>query len=547
MVEPSLDVLVVGAGPVGLTLAAALTHHGVRCRLVEKAPVPSDKSKALAVWTRSMELLDGLGLADAFLQTGLRIGGGSMYAGGKRLVHLDLTGTESPFGFPLMIPQNETERLLAEHLAGAGVAVERGVELTGFVETADAVQATLRHPDGRDETLVVPWLVGCDGAHSTVRHTLGMEFAGHPDPSDWMLADVHVAGDLARDEVSIFWNDEGVLAVFPIDRRRVRLIADQGIAQPGKPEAEVTLAHAQAVLDARGPGGLVLSDPIWLTNFRINERKVAEYRRGRVMLAGDAAHIHSPAGGQGMNTGMQDAFNLAWKLALIQRGRGQTEPLLRSYSVERSAVGDQVLRNAERFTTIATLRSPIARWLRDHIAPIVGAFGAVQERVRNEWWELSINYRQSPLSWEQWPPHGGGLPAGDRLCDAPLTAPDGDATSVFTVLRGARRQALLLIPASHARDAVARLAAIAADAAGAFPDLLDAHVVLPAGSAPTLETPGVCTWIDTEGRLHDRLHATVATLVVVRPDGYVGFRCQPADGHGLLAYLGRYLVGGGAG
>jgi 2-polyprenyl-6-methoxyphenol hydroxylase-like FAD-dependent oxidoreductase len=545
MTAPSVDVLIVGAGPVGLTMAAAATHHGLRCRLIDKAPAPSDKSKALAVWTRSMELLDGLGLAETFVRTGLKINAASMYAHGKRVVHLALTGDESPFGFPLMIPQNETERLLAEHLGRHGVMVERRVELLGFNDTGDAVRATLRHPDGHEETLVVPFLVGCDGAHSTVRHGLGMEFTGHAEPSDWMLADVHVEGDLARDEVSAFWNDAGVLVVFPIDNRRTRLIADRGPAAAGAPESEITLEEAQAMLDARGPGGLVLSDPIWLTNFRINERKVADYRRGRVMLAGDAAHVHSPAGGQGMNTGMQDAFNLAWKLALIQRGQGQIEPLLQSYSVERSGVGEQVLRNAERATTLATLHSPIARWLRDHIAPIVGSFGFVQERVRDEWWEFSINYRHGPLSFDQWPPHGGGLEAGDRLCDSPLVAPDGAATTLFEVLHASPNLRLLLVPATREPQPIVHLEQIAADVAKAFPGAVDAHLVLPAGGVAT--TTSLPTWIDGTGHLHEKLHATIATCVLVRPDGYIGFRSQPADGPWLLEYLGRFLVGGRAG
>ena len=202
-----------------------------------------------------------------------------------------------------------------------------------------------------------------------------------------MLADAHVEGPLASDEVSVFWQEGGVLAFFPINRDRFRMIADLGAVSEHSPKADPTLAEAQAKVDERGPGGLTLSDPIWLANFRINERKVADYRCGRLMLAGDAAHVHSPAGGQGMNTGMQDGFNLAWKLALVQRAEGQAEPLLGSYSVERSAVGDQVLTNAERFTTLATLRNPVAKWLRNHIAPILGSFQFVQDKIRNDWFE----------------------------------------------------------------------------------------------------------------------------------------------------------------
>jgi 2-polyprenyl-6-methoxyphenol hydroxylase-like FAD-dependent oxidoreductase len=540
---PSVDALIVGAGPVGLTMAAALVHHGLSCRIIDKAPAPSDKSKALAVWSRSLELLEGLGLAETFVKTGMKLSGGTIYAGGKRLVHLALTGSESPYGFPLMIPQNETERLLTEHLTLKGVKIERRVELATFADKADAVSCTLRHADGLDEAIDVRWLIGCDGAHSTVRHTLGIEFIGRAEPSDWMLADVHIEGPLAKDEVSIFWHDKGVLAFFPINRDRFRVIADTGTAADHALKAELTLAEVQARVDERGPGGLTLSDPIWLANFRINERKVSEYRRGRVMLAGDASHIHSPAGGQGMNTGMQDAFNLAWKLALVQRGDGQAEPLLQSYSVERSAVGDQVLRNAEQFTALATLRSPIAQSLRNHIAPIVGSFQFVQEKIRNDWFELSINYRHSPLSGEDWPTLRGGLAAGDRLCDALLaSAVDGHPTTLFAATRGTRH-VLLLLPGTGKGDSLEQLLRNAEDARLAFPNIFSEQVILRA-DAPQRGAGGssVPVWLDTEGRVHEKLRAVEPTLVLIRPDGYIGYRGQPADGEALAKYLSRFLV-----
>jgi 2-polyprenyl-6-methoxyphenol hydroxylase-like FAD-dependent oxidoreductase len=528
-----------------LTAAAALTHHGLKCRIVEKAPAASDKSKALVVWPRTMELLNQLNLTDVFIKTGMKINGGSMYANGKRLVHLVLASDDTPFGFPLMIPQNETERLLAEHLTQQGLTIERQVELVSFTEGAGSVVCKLRRADGNEETLEVPWLVGCDGAHSTVRHTLGLPFTGVAEPNDWILADVHIAGPLAADEVSVYWHENGVLAFFPINRDRFRMIADTGAASAHGAPPSPTLADAQARVDERGPGGLTLSDPVWLANFRINERKVSDYRKGRVMLAGDAAHIHSPAGGQGMNTGMQDAFNLAWKLALVQRGQGQTEPLLQSYSVERSAIGDQVLHNAERFTTLATLRNPTAQWLRNHIAPIVGSFQFVRDKIRDDWFELSINYQNSPLSAEQWPTLKGGTAPGERLSDAPLLAAlDNRPTTLFAATHG-NRHTLLLLPGSQNQDASAKLLAMATDAASAFPEMLSPHVILMTGhvtSAAGKNASDVPFWIDYKGKVHEMLHATNPTLVVVRPDGYIGYRCQPADGKLLLDYLGRFLV-----
>jgi 2-polyprenyl-6-methoxyphenol hydroxylase-like FAD-dependent oxidoreductase len=179
MPTPTVDVLVVGAGPVGLTMAAALHHYGIRCRIIDKAPEPSDKSRALVVWSRTLELLDNLDLAQTFVQSGLQAVGASVYSGGARMVHITTAGVESPFGFPLMIPQNDTERLLTVHLSQQGINVERQVELISLAQREDAITCTLRHPNGQEESLDVPWVVGCDGAHSAVRHGLDMPFTGH--------------------------------------------------------------------------------------------------------------------------------------------------------------------------------------------------------------------------------------------------------------------------------------------------------------------------------------------------------------------------------
>jgi 2-polyprenyl-6-methoxyphenol hydroxylase-like FAD-dependent oxidoreductase len=545
MPNSAVEALVVGAGPVGLTMAAALHHHGIRCRIIDKAAAPTDKSKALVVWSRTLELLDNLGLAETFVHNGLKATGASVYGNGKRLAHIAIHAVDTPFGFPLMIPQSETERLLNEHLTHNGIGVERRVELVSFSETPDKIACTLRNADGQAESLEVPWLIGCDGAHSAVRHTLGVPFTGQAEPNDWLLADVHVEGPLAPNEVSVFWHEKGVLVTFPITGNRARVIADLGTAGPTAPP-DPTLAQVQAKVDERGPGGLTLTDPVWLAGFRINERKVADYRLGRVMLAGDAAHIHSPAGGQGMNTGMQDAFNLAWKLALVERGQAQAEPLLASYSIERSTVGDQVLQGAGRVTTIATLRNPVAQYLRNHIAAVVASFGFVQDKIANALCELNINYRHGPLSTDNWRGHSGTIKAGDRLPDTALTsATSGTKTTLFAAIRGTRHH-LLLLPGSHDPQAVSQLLRIADDTQRAFPDLFAVHLILKADNAPVPDLSSVPStvpaWLDTEGRLHQQTGATDRALIVVRPDGYIGYRGQPADAAEFEKYLDRYLV-----
>jgi 2-polyprenyl-6-methoxyphenol hydroxylase-like FAD-dependent oxidoreductase len=410
-------ILIAGAGPVGLTMAAELARYGVQVRIIDSAAARTDKSKALVVWSRTLELLDRMGCGEAFLAAGMKVTGGNFIAGGRRIVHVRLDSVPTPHPYGLMLPQSETERLMEAHLAMLGVRVERRVTLTGFAPAGDAVTATLQHADGGEETVATPWLIGCDGAHSAVRHGLGMEFEGDTLPSNWVLADLHLAGVRSPlNEMEMHLHEDGVLALFPIAPAagggRYRVIAD--IGEAGTVRHDPTLAEVQALLDRRGGGGIVASAPVWLAGFVINERKVAEYRAGRVFLVGDAAHIHSPAGGQGMNTGMQDAINLAWKLALVCRGEAAAEPLLSSYSAERSEIGRQVLANAGRMTRMATLKGALPQSLRNHLAGLVFGLAPVRRAMNNMLAELSIGYPEGPLSEAAARPRGGPA-AGGRV------------------------------------------------------------------------------------------------------------------------------------
>jgi len=539
------DVLIVGAGPVGLTLAAGLRHHGLSCRIVDKSPLPSDKSKALVLWPRSLEMLEDMGAVAPFLAAGRPAHGGAIYDGRKRLVHLTFE-FDSPFPYALMIPQNDTERLLAEHAAGLGVQVERGVELTALATGVAGARATLRRADGASEEIEVPWLVGCDGAHSAVRHLLGVEFEGEAEPNDWVLADVHVQGDLPPDEVTIFFHEEGVLFLFPIRGERFRIVADVGLAASLDHPPDPPLAEVQRLVDERGPGGLLLRDPVWLAGFRIHERKVGHFRHGRVFLAGDSAHIHSPAGGQGMNTGMQDTYNLAWKLALVQRGQAR-DALLDSYDLERGAVAEMVLRNAGLMTRAATLRNPLAQQLRNRAYALLGSLDVVQHRIGEAMSELAIHYRDSPLSGEHrgraahaWL-LGGGVRPGERMPDAELVRSDGSVVRLFQLQAGPPHTLFLLAGVEAPAEQVAPLTQIADAVRARWGELVRAFVVLPEEEAGGARPPEG-TLRDPAQQLHRRLGAGSPTLVLVRPDGYVGFRSQPASAEALIDHLATYLV-----
>jgi hypothetical protein len=273
-----------------------------------------------------------------------------------------------------------------------------------------------------------------------------MSFSGSTLDTDWMLADVHLkAFPFPQSELATYWHEKGVLVALPISPGRYRVIADLG-ASTGALPASPTLDEVQAVLDQRGPGGLVAHDPIWLSSFRINERKIADYRSGRVFLAGDAAHVHSPAGGQGMNTGMQDAFNLAWKLALVCRGICAEGQLLDSYSIERSAVGEMVLADSGRLTALATLRNHAAQVVRNLVGHVLLGLAPVREAMVNEMSEIAISYKHSPVNG--YAVHGVKGPSpGERVVPLGGQAPFGSGDTPRFALSAASNDALKALAA----------------------------------------------------------------------------------------------------
>lgn len=530
LATPPSPILVVGAGPTGLMMASELARHGAPCRVIDRSPHATTESRAVGIHARTLEVFDDLGVAEAFLAAGLKVHGLNLYGDGRRLVHLSLDELHSPYPFVLDLPQSDTERLLAEHLARFGVRVEREVELTAMEQDAGGVSATLRRADGNEEQVRTPWIVGCDGAHSTVRHAVGMPFEGATYDECWGLADVKVQWDLPHDEMHVFFTEDGLLAAFPLPGDRWRLIAETHAAgEPGALPAP-TAEEFQEQLARRGPKGAALSDPIWLAAFRIHHRKAAHYRSGRAFIAGDAMHIHSPAGGQGMNTGLQDAYNLAWKLALVQAGRAPVS-LLDSYDAERLPVATTLLKMTDAATKIGTLRNPVTEVIRNRVYPFLAQQEVVQQRIATRVAELDINYRRSPIVAEHLggfhlPFAGVGPRAGDRAPDAgPLRLPDGTTGRLFDALRGTQHVALLFPGRGDGLDALAEIAAPYADVLRVF------RIAENGGRDAELR--------DAEGAVRQRYAGDAACLYVIRPDGYVGFRSVPPDAGALHGWLAR--------
>jgi 2-polyprenyl-6-methoxyphenol hydroxylase-like FAD-dependent oxidoreductase len=539
--QEEVGVLVVGAGPTGLTLAAQLHALGASVRIVDRQLDRVHESRALAVQPRTLEVLRTLGISEKLVERGNDAVQLRLHFGDRvvpiRLFDVGLEDTAYPF--LLFVSQAETEAVLNEYLAEQGIEVERGVELVSFSTSEQHVSCTLRHRDGSTEQVRARYLVGCDGAHSSVRQGAGIPFEGGRYPHTFVLADLEVDGELERGAAHIFIGRPGMLFFFPLGRPATWRMAGMRptvlSANEHEQEAlEPSLADLQAIAVAFTGGSLRLRDPVWLTYFRLHHRHATRYRAGRVFLAGDAAHVHSPAGAQGMNTGIQDAWNLGWKLALVSKGVAD-EALLDSYEAERRPVGRLVLRFTDRATRIATSPSPLLRLLRTQVVPRLAPLALRSKRGRSLVYrtlsQLAIRYRHSPAVEEGQPAPRRGPKAGERLPDARI-ARDGQTSWLQEAL--ATPTVHLLLCGSPLDWDGNQVAALQDRYAG----LVSIHRL---AREPA---PGVLH--DVDGQAFARLGVERAAHFLVRRDGYVAYRSGGPDLNGLERYLARWFPGAAA-
>jgi 2-polyprenyl-6-methoxyphenol hydroxylase-like FAD-dependent oxidoreductase len=499
-ITPDTQVLVVGAGPVGLVAAAELARRGVRIRVIDKLTQPTDQSRAIAVHARSLDMFDRMGIVDEALSTGIKATAMQLYAGHSKLFRVPLGSVDSAFPFTLTTAQTETERVLGEHLESLGIKVERGVELVALSQDDQGAHVTLQHEDGSTEQASASWVIGADGGHSKVRKLVGTKLAGSFVGERFLLGDVVCEHSLDLDSMHTFFSPDGPVVVLPMRDGRLRLLAEVHDA-PGTPlNVNPTQDELQAVIDRR-IGGIRLVHSHWLTSFEIHHARVPAFRWGRVFLAGDAAHIHSPAGGQGMNTGMQDAFNLAWKLAAVVNGEAG-DALLDSYEAERLPVADQVITFTDRLTKAGTM-SGLPRQIRDAVIRILSRVPAAGRLMANNAEEVNINYRTSPISVGR-RPRRAKVAAGDHvphLLDAALQkqlrAACGQDTTGHLVLTLAAGQV-----------------APAAGGPG------QRQVLVTSDDTPVAGYDSVIA--DPEGLAAQRFGLKNGGRVVIRPDHYIG-------------------------
>jgi 2-polyprenyl-6-methoxyphenol hydroxylase-like FAD-dependent oxidoreductase len=411
------DVLVVGAGPTGLMLANQLVRRGVRVLIIDRHAGPSLQTRALGVQARTLEIYAQLGIVDRALALGKRGTGANMWAQGRKMARVPLgeAGEKvTPYPFILILGQDDNERIMGDKLRDLGVSVQWNTELVALDQEADGVTATLRRPDGTSRKIRAAWIGGCDGAHSSVRELNGIGFPGAPYEHVFFVADTEVTGSMVSDEVNVYLWQEGFHLLFPMrgeDHWRI-----VGILPPAlRGTKDVNLDAVIPSLRDEAGAGLSIKACTWFSTYRIHHRSASRFRDRRCFLLGDAAHIHSPVGAQGMNTGLQDAYNLAWKLALVVEGRAQAA-LLESYEEERMPVARRLLNTTDRAFRLVVSDSRLAGLLRTKVLARIAAFAMTLERVQKIAFrtvsQIGIHYRESAVSDSEqgWPadaPRGG--------------------------------------------------------------------------------------------------------------------------------------------
>lgn len=496
--ESSPEVLVVGAGPVGLVAAHELARSGVRVRIIDKLAQPTEESRAIALHARSLDMLDRMGIIDDLLATGVKSTGMNMVAKGKTLVRVPLDGVDSAFPYTFVTAQTETERVLTAHVTALGVTIDRGYTATALSQDDDAVHVTVQGPDGAIEQITASWVIGTDGGHSNVRKMVGAKLEGSFQGERFILGDVEAEHGLGNTSMYTFFSPDGPVVTLPMRGGRVRFLAQIHDAPGTALNLHPTQQDLQQILDER-IGGITITQSHWLTCFEIHHGQVPAYRYGRVFLAGDAAHIHSPAGGQGMNTGMQDAFNLAWKLAAVIRGDGG-QALLDSYNAERHPVGKSVIGFTGLLTKVGTLKGG-ARLVRDAVIRAAGLTPLTRAMAGNVE-ETSVSYRKSPIAVGGRPRHAK-VAAGDHV-------PHVNDAEV--------QKRLNAVCAQNRGHTVLTVAAGRVAPAAGGPG--QTRVLIAVNDTPVAGYDAVIA--DPQGVVAQRLGLRHGGRVVIRPDGYIG-------------------------
>ena len=510
------DVLIVGAGPTGLMVANQLMRRGIRPLIIDRHSGPAQQTRAMAVQARTLEIYSKMGLSDEALALGARGTGANMWANGRWTARIpigDIGKSMSPFPFVLMLGQDDNEKIMGSKLHESGLDVQWNTELVALEQQADRVDVTLKLPDGSNSTMTASWIAGCDGSRSSVRELNRISFPGEPYEHVFFVADTEATGPMKQGELNVYLWQDGFHLFFPMrgkDRWRVIGILPKALRN----RDDLAFDEVIPAIQYEAGSGVTFKECSWFSTYRIHHRAAERFRERRCFLLGDAAHVHSPMGAQGMNTGLQDAYNLAWKLALVVKGHADAG-LLDTYEAERIPVAQRLLQTTDRAFQLIVSEGWLAGVFRTRIMAKMAAFAMTKERVRTIAFrtisQIGIRYAGSTLSETSAGLPEGAPVAGDRFPWMRLTFDDGAAPQdLFERLDDTRFNLLVIgqaVPSLGTLD---------------LGDLLRTHAI-----ADTVENSAELRRVRIAG----------PAFYLLRPDGHVGLCGPRLDTNAVSRYL----------
>lgn len=523
------EVLIIGAGPTGLMMACQLWRCGVKLRILDKQQDRAHESRAFAIQAKSMEIFQNLGIAEEFLKLARSNVDFAFFINGKKQIEINFQHfqhQDTPFPSVYFLSQTETERILIEFLEKKAIYIERQKELITFTQDIKCVQATIKdNIAGSAEKINCAYIIGCDGAHSSIRHTLNFSFEGNAYPQIFNLVDASIEWPYSRNKFLFFLGKNGVFVHIPLTEQISRIMlakraghAEEKLSTPNLVELE----HLASVL-TQVPVKLV--NPIWISQFRLHHRGVIKYYQNRAFLVGDAAHIHSPVGGQGMNTGIQDGTNLAWKLALVLK-KGISDKLLDTYEAERHPVGKILLKTTDQFFSLLTAKGYFISKLQNWLLPFVITFLFSKKNLEKRlfWFmsQLNIHYAKNSFNYEVIEKSHqvlkGGPGPGYRAPNAPA-----NSSSLFKLVSHKPFNILYFETKKEQTDKhIEKINVFIKNNR----DWMQVHVfVLSPANQLLFKRYGVIS----------------SAMYVVRPDGYIGFRINSNNYFLLEKYLKNFF------
>lgn len=524
----NLPVLIVGAGPTGLMMACALARQGITFRIIDKKSERTLASNATWIQTRTLELLDHIGILDRFIKMGHSCDAINLYIDGKQLSQLSLKHINSIYPFILMLSQSKTEQILEEYLNELNHTVERSLELIDVKCSNETTTSTIKHSDGHTETITSDWLIACDGANSIVREKCGFHFPGEDLTEQFMVADATIDFSyMSKDQIHFFFDPGTVLSAFTLGGNRYRLAANLHLDYPRQRFYEKEVIE---LVQERAHGKYYVTDVAWISTFWIHSKTAEHMRKGPIFLAGDAAHIHSPAGGQGMNTGIQDAYNLAWKLALVIKSEAK-HSLLDSYQSERYPIVKDVVDQNEYFTKLALFDENFFPTLQKLSRELSSSNHVeLEKKIGNQLTQLDIQYKNSPIiSYEH--ESSTSLQPGQRAPDVHL-----GKNTLYTYLSNNKHNILLFTGKNQTEDTLEKISHLQKSLENQYPELIKSYVV---HKEPLREVNNMI--VDDNGVLHEAYQIKTPAIYIIRPDTYIAYYSENLNIESIEKNLRKYL------